>query len=288
MGDKMSPISKTLGALYKSLKDRLSAGGIETPEMDARLLISYALGVAPDDVILKPEREVPDHHEVLESFIARRLKHEPVSKIVGVRDFYGLSFDVNEHVLDPRADTEVLVDAARHFIETLDKDRVRILDLCTGTGCIAAALLSVFPKVTAVAVDISEDALNVARANFRKLGLEDRVTIIQSDLLEEVRGQFDVIVSNPPYIQTAVIATLDDDVRLYDPHLALDGGGDGLSVYGIVFPQIRNYMAKGAAAFFEIGYDQEEPIRKLAEYNGLQAVDVLRDLGGHPRVAVLR
>lgn len=276
-----------LSDLYKNVKNRLSAAGVATPEIDARLLISHALGVAPDDVILKPERDVPDQHAVLEAFVVRRLKKEPVSKILGTREFYGLQFDVSEHVLDPRADTETLVDAARHFIERLNKEDVRILDLCTGTGCILAALLSVFPKATGVAVDISDEALKVAKGNFKRLGLEDRVSVVKSDLLEEVTGQYDVIVSNPPYIQSSVIATLDDDVRLYDPHLALDGGDDGLAVYRIAFPQIRKFMRDGAQAFFEIGFDQEVLTSKLAEQQGLQVIAVLRDLGGQPRVVVL-
>jgi release factor glutamine methyltransferase len=238
-------------------------------------------------VILKPETSVPDNHPVLMQSIARRLKHEPVSKIIGSREFYGLAFDVNEHVLDPRPDTETLVDAARKHLERAGKADARILDLCTGSGCILAALLSVFPKATGVAADISHDALIVARGNFRRHALDNRVQIVQSNLLEGVSGRFDIVVCNPPYIRSGDIATLSADVRLHDPLLALDGGDDGLGIYRIVFPQIRNYLSDGGMALFEIGFDQGTDVRKMAEHNGLQVISILRDLGGHERVALV-
>ncbi|MBU6235872.1 MAG: peptide chain release factor N(5)-glutamine methyltransferase [Alphaproteobacteria bacterium] len=269
----------TLGALYAQTKRRLAGAGMPSPDLDAKLLISYALGCAPNDVHLKPDMTAVSN-EALEEVIQRRIAHEPVSKITGSRGFYGLEFEVTPDVLDPRADTETLVDAARAAC----KPDARILDICTGTGCIPLALLSVLPSATALAVDVSEAALKVATRNAARLGLQNRITFIESDWLDGVEGLFDLITCNPPYIPTADIEMLDADVRLFDPHLALDGGADGLEPYRIICPQIRNFLRGGGKAFFEIGAAQARDVIKIVADCGLQVDAVIRDLGGNERV----
>lgn len=272
----------TLSELYLEIKRRFRDAGLESPELDTKRLISFALGCAPEDVLLKPD--TPVHaNAVLDDAVTRRLAHEPVSKITGTRGFYGLEFEVTKDVLDPRADTETLVDAARKGM----KPDARILDICTGTGCIPLALLSASPLASALAVDVSAAALDVARRNAVRLELADRIMFRESNWLENVEGTFDVITCNPPYIPSADIATLDADVRLHDPLLALDGGADGLMPYRILFPQIRNFLAAGGKACFEFGAGQAADVTRLAADCGLQVGDVLRDLGGIERVVCL-
>jgi len=278
----------TLGALYAQIRKQFRDAGLPTPDMDAKLLLSHALGCAPDDVILKPDTPVPAQHAILDAAIKRRLSHEPVSKIIGLRGFYGLDFEVSVDVLDPRPDTETLVDAVRAHIEGRGPSDARILDLCTGSGCIALALLSIFPHATALGADISDAALAVAARNVARHGQDRRMTLVKSIWLENIEGQYDVMTCNPPYIPAGDIAALDVDVRLYDPMMALDGGDDGLNPYRILFPQIRNLLKTGGAAFFEIGIGQAEDAHKIADTCGLQVSDVKRDLGGIERVVCLR
>lgn len=276
-----------LGALYRAVRDRLRAGGSDTPELDSKRLLSHFLGIAPEDVLLKPDTPVHETSMLMDA-VARREAGEPVSKITGTRGFYGMDFEVTRDVLDPRPDTETLVDAARRHLDGLGRRDVRILDLCTGSGCILAALLALYPAATGTGADISPDALEVAARNLRAHGLEARATLLRSDYVEGVDGTFDVMVSNPPYIPSGDIAALDAGVRLYDPLLALDGGADGLSPYRIVFPQIRRLLAEGGAAFFECGINQANDLVRLGQGCGLQVTGVLRDLGGVDRVVCLR
>lgn len=277
----------TLGALYREIKEAFRESGLETPDLDAKLLLSYALGCAPQDVILKPDTPVTPN-AVLDDAVARRLKREPVSKITGTRGFYGLEFEVRTDVLDPRPDTETLVDAVRKFLSSTGEGDVEILDICTGTGCIPLALLSVLPHARALGVDISPAALRLAQRNAEKLGLAARMTVMKSNWAQDVTGRFDIITCNPPYIPSADIDSLAPDVRHYDPILALDGGKDGLDAYRIVFPQIRTLLRDGGMAFFEIGAGQAHDIARLAADCGLRVTSVVSDLGGIERVVCLQ
>jgi release factor glutamine methyltransferase len=274
---------QNLGALYKEIKTIFKNAGFGTPELDAKLLISFALGGSPNDVLLKPDTLVTTN-AVLNDAVARRLQHEPVSKIIGMRGFYGLEFEVNANVLDPRADTETIVDTARQFMN----QQTKILDICTGTGCIPLALLSVFSNATALAVDISDDALSIAQRNAVRLGYDARITFKQSDWLENVEGVFDLITCNPPYIPTADIESLDKTVRDYDPILALDGGDDGLNPYRILFPQILNFLKMDGTALFEIGINQAHDVSRIAADAGLYVTKIVRDLGGIERVVCVQ
>ena len=273
----------TLGALYREIRQKFRDAGLDTPELDARRIMSYALGCAPDDPILKPDMQAASNAS-LDSAIARRLAHEPVSRIIGMRGFYGHDFIVTPDVLDPRADTETLVDAARRHLEKYAAKPCAILDVCTGTGCIPLSLISLFPHAHALGVDISAAALDVARQNAKRMGLDNRSEWRISDWVSGVEGTFDVITCNPPYIPAKDIASLAPDVRNYDPLLALDGGDDGLVPYRILFPQIRKFLRENGAAFFEIGINQSADVRKIAVDCGLQVSAVIPDLGGVERV----
>ncbi|MCB1539211.1 MAG: peptide chain release factor N(5)-glutamine methyltransferase [Rhodospirillales bacterium] len=271
-----------LGDLYQSIRARLRDAGLETPDLDARLLIAHATGCAPDDTLLKPDAPVTPSAR-LDEWIARRIAREPVSKIIGRRGFYGLEFEVTPDVLDPRPDTEALIDAAR---EAMPPD-ARILDLCTGSGCIALTLLTLFPGARATATDISAAALDVAKRNAARLNLQNRATFVQASWLDRIDGVFDCIACNPPYIPAADIAGLDDGVRFHDPLLALDGGADGLDPYRIVFPQIRARLAPDARAYFECGAGQAGDVARLGAQAGLRVIETVRDLDGRERVVVL-
>jgi len=275
----------TLGTVYQDTRKTLRSAGIETADIDSRLILAHAFGCAPDDVLLKPDMPVHADHAVLQDAIGRRLKHEPVSKITGHREFYGLDFILNRDVLDPRADSETVIDSARRFLE--GRNDIRILDVCTGTGCLLITLLTLFPGATGVGTDISETALSVARENAEKHGVSDRCRFIQTSFVDGVDGVFDGLVCNPPYIRTDAIADLADDVRLYDPMLALDGGIDGLVPYRIIFPQIRTVLKQDGRAFFEIGFDQGDDIKKMAAECGLQVHETVRDLNAHERVVIV-
>ena len=192
----------------------------------------------------------------------------------------GLTFKVNEHVLIPRQDTEILVEEAMRYLS----DGMRILDICTGSGCILLSLLKYSNECEGMGVDISEDALAVAQENAHNLGLQ--ADFRHSDLLENVEGRFDMIVSNPPYIQTDVIETLMPEVREHEPMLALDGKADGLFFYREIIKQCPAYMTRGARLFFEIGYDQGEAVKALMEKQGFTEVEVIKDYAGLDRVVV--
>jgi len=275
----------TLNTLYQDLRKTFRDSGIETADLDARVLISFALGCATQDILLKPDTSVDENHPVLKDAIARRLKGEPVSKITGHREFYELDFIVSQDVLDPRADSETLIDAARKNL--FDIPEPKILDICTGSGCLLLTLLTLFPGGEGVGTDISEAALKIAQKNARRLNVDDRARFIPTSFVDNVKGAFDCIVCNPPYIRSGDIEGLDVAVRVYDPLLALDGGADGLDAYRAIFPQIRNLLSRDGEAFFEIGFDQEDDVRKLAESCGLHVRDVLSDLSGHGRVVAL-
>ena len=223
-------MSETRRGLLKQAGERLAAGGIETAALDARLLFQAASGLRHEDIVAEPDLAVPPEVAARFSvFIERRCKFEPVSRILGTREFYGRSFRVTPDVLDPRADTETLIGAALGLVK--GKGSLRILDLGTGSGAIAVTLLAELPEATAVASDLSAAALAVAKGNAEALGVAGRASFVQANWFEGIGGRFDLIVSNPPYIPLGDIAGLAPDVREFDPPRALDGGPDGLEAY---------------------------------------------------------
>ena len=269
----------TYRELFEYGKKQLEDAGIEEAALDARLLLEYichtdrnALLVHGDSV--RSDLEEQFYHMVIE----KRAQRIPLQHITGQQEFMGLTFKVNEHVLIPRQDTEILVEEAMRYLS----DGMRILDICTGSGCILLSLLKYSNECEGLGVDISENALAVARENAQNLGLEAEFRY--SDLLEKVEGKFDMIVSNPPYIETAVIDTLMPEVREHEPMLALDGREDGLYFYRRIVEQCTSYMTRGARLFFEIGYDQGEAVKDMMIHKGFCEVEIIKDYAGLDRV----
>ncbi len=269
----------TYRELFEYGKKQLEDAGIEETALDARLLLEYichtdrnALLVHGDSVRSNLEEQF--YRMVIE----KRAQRIPLQHITGQQEFMGLTFKVNEHVLIPRQDTEILVEEAMRYLS----DGMRILDICTGSGCILLSLLKYSNECEGLGVDISDDALAVARENAQNLGLETEFR--HSDLLEKVEGKFDMIVSNPPYIETTVIDTLMPEVREHEPMLALDGREDGLYFYRRIVEQCTSYMTRGARLFFEIGYDQGEAVKDMMIHKGFCEVEIIKDYAGLDRV----
>ena len=272
----------------------LDRAGMQDAATDARRLVAHALGISREALLREPNLEPGEAALTrLAAMLDRRAAHEPVARIIGTRDFYGLSLSLGPETLDPRPDTETVVNIARHLAERSQRDLdapLRVLDLGTGTGAIALALLSVLPNAEAVASDISAPALDVARANAEFHGLDSRIRFIESQWLEHVDGRFDLIVANPPYIPTAEIAGLAPEVSQWDPRPALDGGHDGLDAYRAILRNISASMAPGGWAVFEVGAGQAGDVSELARRHGLPTAPsswpLLRDLGGTVRCVV--
>lgn len=258
---------------------RLQDAGIDTAARDARRLLAHALGIAPDRVNLHLHDPLDDAGAAaFAAAIKARVARQPVSQIIGRRSFYGRDFKVSRDTLDPRPDTEVLVEQA------LSAGFGRILDLGTGTGCILLSCLAEQPQAQGLGTDISAPALAVAIANAAALGLSDRARFLRSNWWEAVEGTFDLIVSNPPYIAAGEMATLAPEVREWEPHLALTPGGDGLDAYRVLAAGAAAHLQPGGRILVEIGPRQGAAVRALFERAGLCAVRVIPDLDGRDRV----
>jgi release factor glutamine methyltransferase len=269
----------------------LREAGIETPELDARLLLCHAVELTHESFVKRAGEALPPEAVLrLDESIRRRTRREPVSRITGAREFYGRSFLVNADVLDPRPDTETLIAAALDLVEKRDgRDRpLRVLDLGTGTGCILLTLLAELPKATGLGTDLSPGALRIAKANAERLGLASRASLLRSDWLDGVSGTFDLIVSNPPYIDSAEIGRLAPEVALHDPHLALDGGPDGLAAYRRVAAGAAKLLVPQGQILVEIGASQASAVADLLRDAGflVESASPRLDLAGRPRVVV--
>lgn len=282
----------TLQSAYGQLVRAFSSAGLETPEADARFLLRGILKIDAGDMLRTPGRLLADGAHALAEAAQRRLQNEPVSRILGEREFYGRTFEVTPDVLDPRADTETLID------EVLDlagrkgwRERaVRIADIGVGSGAILVTLLAELPLAHGVGTDVSGAALACARRNAVRHGVAGRLMTVQTDILNGVTGPFDAVVSNPPYIATRDIAELSLDVRNFDPMLALDGGEDGLAVYREICRQI-NMLACAPCVVLEVGAGQAQDVAALFVGGGSQPgswrASVRSDLGGHVRCVTL-
>ena len=277
---------QNVGLMYMTLQNAFEYGkhalqdaGIAEAELDAWLLLEYAAGVSRTQYYMDTQKELSAEQErAYRSYLEKRTARIPLQHITGVQEFMGLEFCVNEHVLVPRQDTEVLVECA---LEVLEKGS-RVLDMCTGSGCILISLLKLQEGVSGVGVDLSEEALCVAKENCRRHGV--KAELCHSDLFDGVEGRYDVIVSNPPYIRTDVIAGLQEEVRLYDPMSALDGGEDGLYFYRRIAEESPKYLTQGGWLCMEIGHDQGEEVKAFLEIAGFTDVSVKKDLAGLDRV----
>jgi release factor glutamine methyltransferase len=252
---------------------------IEDAKIDSRFLLEEICDTNRNDLYVHPDRILSeDERQKYLSWIKIRKNHIPLQHILGKQEFMGLEFRVNEHVLIPRQDTELLVEEALKHIH----GGMRILDICTGSGCILISLLHYTNSCQGIGVDISEEALEVANDNAKRLN--STATFIESDLFDKVEGKFDVIVSNPPYIRSDVVDTLMPEVLEHEPRLALDGREDGLYFYRKIIKEAKTYAHAETYLLFEIGYDQGEAVSKLLEEEGYIEIQVLKDYAGLDRV----
>lgn len=267
---------------YRELCERLRAGGVETPEWEAECLLEDLCGADRFLLLSEPDRDWKSDR--LADALERRLAHEPLQYILGTWCFYRQTYRVTPDCLSPRADTEILVEEA---IRRLPRGAC-FADLCTGSGCIGISVLAERQDTRAIGVDLSQRALKVAAENAVRNGVSDRFRLLCADLLTAdplSLGRFDAILSNPPYIRTDVVETLSEEVRR-EPHMALDGGRDGLAFYRALLKIAPVCLAPDGFCLFEIGYDQADEIRNLAAENGFTCT-VRKDLGGQDRVAIL-
>ena len=263
-------------------KKKLDACGIVESRIDSWLLAESVLGVSRQDLFLEPEKSISEEQaQKYFEAISERSEHIPLQYITGRQQFMDFGFIVNEDVLIPRPETELLVEKVTSYIK---KRYVKVLDMCTGSGCIAVSIDRMCANADVTAVDISEKALKVAGEN--NVNNQGRVTFVQSDLFENINETYDVIVSNPPYIPTSDIDTLMEEVREHEPHLALDGSADGLKFYREICTNAVNYLNKNGKIFLEIGYDQGQTVPELLRENGFSDIQVLKDLSGNDRMVI--
>lgn len=273
-------VGERLAQVRAQLKDR----GIETYSLDARLLMMAAMDFDQMRLVTHDRDEVTQAAEKrLGELVSQRLDFKPMQYILGRCEFMGLDFAVNENTLIPRPDTEILVEQA---IDVIQKNGCKaVLDLCTGSGAIAVSIAKYCPQVRVTGTDISPMALEAARQNAEQNGV--CVEFLQSNIFEAVKGRFDIIVSNPPYIEASVVDTLDRQVRDYEPRLALDGGEDGLYFYKAIISQAKEYLKDcRGALLFEIGYNQAEAVKRLFEEHNYKNIAIKNDLSGLNRVAI--
>ena len=272
--------------VYWEGEAKLIQAGIDEATLDARLLLEYVCGTDRNTLLAHGDREVTEkEYGCYCDLIVKRAGHIPLQHLTGEQEFMGLTFVVNNKVLVPRQDTEVLVEEALRHLH----DGIRILDMCTGSGCILLSLLQYSNDCTGTGVDLSPEALKTAEANYRRLREqrpEMEACFIESDLFAGLHNgeQYEMIVSNPPYIRTDVIDTLMPEVREHEPWMALDGREDGLYFYREITRRAGEYLTRGGMLFYEIGYDQAKDVCKIMENEGFREIEVVKDFAGLDRV----
>lgn len=274
----------TLVQAWTSAKKRLEEAAVAGPVIDARLLVEAAADATRTDIVTDPHRPLtPDQEKTLDDYVGRRVRREPVSHILGRKGFWKIMLQVNRDVLTPRPDTETVVEyVLRDFPEAAAWS---VLDLGVGSGAILLAILAERPAAKGLGIDVSEEALAVARDNAAQLGLAARAALMRGDWTAGLADEsFDLVVSNPPYIATEVIETLEPEVRVHEPRLALDGGPDGLAAYRLLAPEILRVLKPGGRFAVEIGYDQKDAVEALFRQAGAFNVTTLRDLSDRDRV----
>ncbi len=272
---------------------QLQAAGVEQPRMDARLLLSAAAGLSHEDMIREPDAELPQAEAgKYAAMIARRAAREPVSRILGRREFWSLEFEITPDTLDPRPDSETLISAALAQIEDRSQ-ALRILDIGAGSGCLLLALLSELPRAHGTGIDISQGALDVAGRNAARLGFSGRAQFIQCDVrspswAQQISGPFDIVISNPPYISNDAMAGLAPEVTLFDPYAALAGGEDGFDFYRMITISLAQLLCPEGLVIFEAGTGQAGAVQMLLHQAGLAGLDPHYDLGGIARAVIGR
>lgn len=278
----------TLVQAWTSAQKRLKAAGIDSPAIDARLLLEAAAGVSRTDVIADPHRAIGQAEaEVLDGYVERRTRREPVARILGRKGFWKLLLNVSPAVLTPRPDTETVVELALNAFP--ERASFSVLDLGVGSGAILLAILAERPAAKGLGVDVSEEALAVARDNAANLGLAGRATFLRTDWGQGLADEsFDLVVSNPPYVPSSELARLEPEVRDHEPRLALDGGPDGLAAYRELAPEVLRLLKPDGLFFVEIGWDQGASVPPLFIEAGAWDVAIVRDLSDHDRVVAGR
>lgn len=274
---------------WQVIREAFEAAGVDDAGLEAMLLVEHVTGLGRVDRITRPTVMLgPEQLETLNALATRRIAGEPVFRIIGKREFYGLELELSPETLEPRPDTEILAERVIRLAKDVvgRQGKCSILDIGTGTGAIALAALANVPEAQATGSDISRQALETACRNAALHGLEKRFRVVHSDWFSKISGRFDVIVSNPPYIRTADIETLAPEVRDHDPRAALDGGADGLDAYRRLAAGCRNFIAKSGHIALETGFDQKDDVSALFAKGGYRLVASARDLGGNDRVLV--
>jgi len=279
-------VAVTYNNLYLDIRQQLKRAGIEAATLEARELVCFGTGKDRDQLTRDGGLYAsPELERRVRDLVARHLAGEPVAYLIGEWEFYGLPLDISRDVLIPRPDTEVLVEQALTYIKPLGE--CRVLDLCSGSGCIGLAVASQAPGTRVVLGEYSDAALRICRQNIRRNGLSGRVVPMQVDALEKPErslGEFQCIVSNPPYIPKADIPGLDVSVKDYEPHLALDGGEDGLDFYRSISEKWKTALAPGGRLYFEVGIGQADSVLRIMRAQGFGDIQIVKDLHDIPRV----
>ena len=278
----------TYNDLYLDVRQKLRENGVEASTLEARELVCFGTGKSREELArdsrlyASPEREAQ-----VRRLVERRMAGEPVAYLIGEWEFYGLPLDISQDVLIPRPDTEVLAEQAIAYIQSLGE--CRVLDLCAGSGCVGLAVASQAPQARVILGELNDSALKICRQNIRRNGLSGRCMPVQADAREKPPrslGEFQCIVSNPPYIPSGDIPGLDISVRDYEPHLALDGGADGLDFYRAISRDWKDALTPGGRLYFEVGIGQADPVLRLMRSQGFGDLQVIKDSGSIPRVVL--
>ena len=276
----------TYNDLYLDIRRQLRASGIEASTLEARELVCFGTGKTKEELSRDGRLYAsPELEKAVRDLVERHLSGEPVAYLIGEWEFYGLPLDISKDVLIPRPDTEVLAREAIEYLQT--QGECRVLDLCAGSGCIGLAVASQNPGARVVLGEYSDAALKICRQNIRRNGLSGRVVPIQVNALEKPEralGEFQCIISNPPYIPRADIAGLDTSVREYEPHLALDGGEDGLDLYRSIAEKWKDALVPGGRLYFEVGIGQADDVLRIMRRQGFGDIQIIKDLNDIPRV----
>ena len=271
-----------LKEIQRKLCNNFSTIGIETPELDARIILKEVLSLDDKDLILKESLDIPE--EMIEKIItieSRRLNGEPISKIFKKRDFYNSTFVISNDVLDPRPETELIVEIANNYI---NKNEVKnILDLGTGSGCILLSILKENRMINGLGIDLSKEAISIAKQNSKKLNLETQSNFLVSNWMSSVNYKYDLVVSNPPYIASEDIKKLSKSVKIYDPILSLDGGDDGLNSYRLIASDLKRIISMNALIIIEIGYNQSLQVIDIFKKNDFKLIKKYNDINGLDR-----
>ena len=279
-------MATTYNDLYLDIRQQLKKAGIDAATLEARELVCFGTGKTRDELTRDGRLYAsPDVESKVRELVDRHLAGEPVAYLIGEWEFYGLPLDISSDVLIPRPDTEVLVEQALEYLKPLGE--CRVLDLCAGSGCIGLAIASQVPQAHVVLGERFDGPLRICRQNIRRNGLSGHVVPMQVNALgvpERALGEFDCIVSNPPYIPRTDIETLDASVKDYEPHVALDGGDDGLDFYRNISEKWKNALVPGGRLYFEVGIGQADSVLRLMRAQGFGDIQVVKDLAGIPRV----